>query len=869
MIVSVISIRDSLLFLSHENNSTRFRDESGKIIFSHSGIFEVESYAEKRIILRNVNKRLVLRANKQLTLKIIKQYKTKKSEAVLESMSIQSKREGAYRVVLDVARQSFTIFKSNKPVQLVNVDSLGQKLMAWKFSKRVLWIFTEESIFGYTISKSRPFVISRNEIRDIEMIPFSDYALAISSDGFKDAVTLVDVNSGVRRVLESYYGQITAFSVTSKKAALYIEDISGRKVWLVNNLFPFSQVFTTPRDTQPIFNDIVVEIPKDVPNGVPVVIFHSSVQISKNLTVIWLHGGPHESTRLEKNRAIQSLVAAGVNVIAINYQGSTDFGNMVAVRDDDKAERDVASTMEWLEKIEKVSNHSVFLIGMSYGGVLSFKLGTRLPYVSGIISLSAPLNGEALKTNQHRSIFGNFVGEATNQLSRIQPPVLAITGKDDDVVDSDVNEKTAISQGISHHTALGVGHTSIWSSDTVQEIVTKFLDEYSQIKVEMNSEVHFFPFVTMSVVDADNIAIQNDELQKRTIYAKTKQIWDLFNLLRKPHTVSEIFEKITASYPEVELDQLIWVLKGLFEDGHLKIGHYAAGFEKMFNFRRMRVGLSNVSQIKAAWDSLGKSESWESFIDNLRFQEKKLPGYMDYKYRVINQITTGMVRARVVNSIAEGDLLSDKVFRSEESDFNRWLGANLADIEEYSEINIIGRQHLDNLFTSGGVILFNHYSNYYYAINYLKELNYHFDEIVSTNVAESINSISIIQNQSYGQAFPSSPAVVDRIMRDTQSGKVYTLAADLHQSGRSSRHEHVISFLDNKYAVTGLIPLIIKAEKPLISMQVTERLGVLQIEFRPIKTEQDYQESMVDLGEIIRHDPTKWYGAHAYELLVR
>ena len=64
------------------------------------------------------------------------------------------------------------------------------------------------------------------------------------------------------------------------------------------------------------------------------------------------------------------------------------------------------------------------------------------------------MNGEALKTNQHRSIFGNFVGEATNQLSRIQPPVLAITGKDDDVLDSDVNEKTAISQGISHHTAL-------------------------------------------------------------------------------------------------------------------------------------------------------------------------------------------------------------------------------------------------------------------------------------------------------------------------------------------------------------------------------------------------------------------------------
>ena len=100
-------------------------------------------------------------------------------------------------------------------------------------------------------------------------------------------------------------------------------------------------------------------------------------------TVVVLHGGPESQERPAFSILIQSLVAAGIAVIAPNVRGSTGYGRSFAALDDRAARessfQDVPATVRFLVDSGLATPDRVGVHGWSYGGYLALVALNRWP----------------------------------------------------------------------------------------------------------------------------------------------------------------------------------------------------------------------------------------------------------------------------------------------------------------------------------------------------------------------------------------------------------------------------------------------------------------------------------------------------------
>ena len=114
---------------------------------------------------------------------------------------------------------------------------------------------------------------------------------------------------------------------------------------------------------------------------IPAFVITSRKVESTRTVVVYVHGGPWWETANEWNTRIAPLVAAGFNVIAPNFRGSTGYGErfrLLDIGDPGGGDlQDVVYVARWA--LENGLGEKVFIWGYSYGGYMTLLTMFRYP----------------------------------------------------------------------------------------------------------------------------------------------------------------------------------------------------------------------------------------------------------------------------------------------------------------------------------------------------------------------------------------------------------------------------------------------------------------------------------------------------------
>lgn len=112
-------------------------------------------------------------------------------------------------------------------------------------------------------------------------------------------------------------------------------------------------------------------------------LFRPEADKANGYTVFWPHGGPQAAERKFYRSMFQVLLAAGYNVFAPNFRGSTGYGTRftkMVERDWGHGPRlDNVAGVEWLLEQGIAERDKIFLVGGSYGGYMTLLLHGRHP----------------------------------------------------------------------------------------------------------------------------------------------------------------------------------------------------------------------------------------------------------------------------------------------------------------------------------------------------------------------------------------------------------------------------------------------------------------------------------------------------------
>lgn len=112
-------------------------------------------------------------------------------------------------------------------------------------------------------------------------------------------------------------------------------------------------------------------------------LFRPEPDKANGYTVFWPHGGPQAAERKFYRSLFQVLIAAGYNVFAPNFRGSTGYGTRfmkMVERDWGHGPRlDNVAGVEWLLEQGIAQPGKIFLVGGSYGGYMTLLLHGRHP----------------------------------------------------------------------------------------------------------------------------------------------------------------------------------------------------------------------------------------------------------------------------------------------------------------------------------------------------------------------------------------------------------------------------------------------------------------------------------------------------------
>lgn len=103
----------------------------------------------------------------------------------------------------------------------------------------------------------------------------------------------------------------------------------------------------------------------------------------KHPAVLWIHGGTRgkEDIAPRWTQEIEYLTARGFVVAAVNYRGSTGFGNRYRDRADDQAGQieDVRAALAYLRTLPEVDARRIALLAVCYGGTLAAPIASEKP----------------------------------------------------------------------------------------------------------------------------------------------------------------------------------------------------------------------------------------------------------------------------------------------------------------------------------------------------------------------------------------------------------------------------------------------------------------------------------------------------------
>jgi dipeptidyl aminopeptidase/acylaminoacyl peptidase len=224
-----------------------------------------------------------------------------------------------------------------------------------------------------------------------------------------------ELQNGKYRTLSPSVGVVYDFSLEfGKPLALYSNDHLPTALYWIDGdkltpLLPASDKSRQP-DAIPIKNASgatnVLYLPSKTPSA----------------WLIWLHGGPHEQVSPRYNLYFDFLARKNIAVYAINYPGSTGFGNSYALSGKSGPEMAQVQLPAIERDIEQLRHlhpelSSYMLVGVSYGSILAHFLAAKHSEVTRLVDFSGVANITMIPD----------VGSS----NRLYPPMLAIFGAND------------------------------------------------------------------------------------------------------------------------------------------------------------------------------------------------------------------------------------------------------------------------------------------------------------------------------------------------------------------------------------------------------------------------------------------------------
>ena len=185
---------------------------------------------------------------------------------------------------------------------------------------------------------------------------------------------------------------------------------------------------------QPVYfphNDMKAEAPKTISltakDGVRLYIQHwqsKSSQVHKPSAVLWIHGGPHLRESVKWNAEIQEMQANGVDVVQVNYRGSSGYGRAFENLGDHRSRlEDIDAALEYLNTKRNIPTSRVVLMGSSYGGFLA---------VNYVHARNLDLKGAVLSSP---GTMQDSAGESTDHTkSPVKHPIYVFQGQQDCVI---------------------------------------------------------------------------------------------------------------------------------------------------------------------------------------------------------------------------------------------------------------------------------------------------------------------------------------------------------------------------------------------------------------------------------------------------
>ncbi len=111
--------------------------------------------------------------------------------------------------------------------------------------------------------------------------------------------------------------------------------------------------------------------------------------------VLYLHGGPFSQHLPSFDRDILAFIAAGYGVVAMNYRGSSGYGDLFMDADNGEGREapmlDIVEAAEWLIKSGLAKRGKIALCGQSYGGYAGLLVASRAPGLFAAVYAGSPI----------------------------------------------------------------------------------------------------------------------------------------------------------------------------------------------------------------------------------------------------------------------------------------------------------------------------------------------------------------------------------------------------------------------------------------------------------------------------------------------
>ncbi len=134
----------------------------------------------------------------------------------------------------------------------------------------------------------------------------------------------------------------------------------------------------------------------------------NSLGMSKK-TILYVHGGPFLQTKPTWDIRTQILNRYGINLLAINYHGSSGYSKKFAEEKDISYQiSDIVASISFLKQNYNIEEKDIVLMGSSYGGNLVTKVVDYISDIKGIVLISGDIDSNPIDKLKKTKILGFY-----------------------------------------------------------------------------------------------------------------------------------------------------------------------------------------------------------------------------------------------------------------------------------------------------------------------------------------------------------------------------------------------------------------------------------------------------------------------------